>query len=379
MNMFLDNASTTKPYQETLDVFNEVNTKYFYNPSALYKSALDVNAKINTARQNILKYLGANENDKFVFTSGATEANNMVVNTVKRLKKGKFLFSIGEHPSVYNCALALQNEGYNVEFINLTKNGTIDFDDFRNKMTQDVVFVSIMHVSNETGAINPIKECVELAKRVNKNVIFHSDGVQAFGKIPVNVKSIGVDFYTISGHKIHAPKGIGGLYVKKDVLLKPLINGGGQEFNLRSGTENVGGICAFEKACELAVTNSGTNYKLIQKLRNSLLEKLSCYDVCVLISDEKCSPYIVSLSFPGTRAETILHMMDDKGIIIGSGSACSSKKRDNRVLKNCGYNDNIIEGSLRISFSKDNIYDDMDVVVSELIEVVENYKGIVRK
>lgn len=373
--MFLDNASTTKPLDESLKIFNEVNTKYFYNPSALYKSAVELSKGINHARENILNFLGGSSGDKFIFTSGATEANNMVINSVKRFKKGKFLFSIGEHPSIYNCAINLQNEGFNVEFVGLTRNGTIDIDDYYKKLTDDVVFISIMHVSNETGAINPIKECVEIAKRKNKNIIFHCDGVQAFGKIEVNVKSLGVDFYTISGHKIYAPKGIGGLFVKKDVYLKPFINGGGQEFNFRSGTENVGGIFAFEKACEFVSKNLSINLNKIETLRQKLFNLLENEASCVLISDKKCSPYIISLSFPGTRAETILHMLDDKGYIVGSGSACSSKKRDNRILRNCGYGDSIIEGSLRISLSKDNVNDNIDAFINELKNVVKTYKG----
>lgn len=377
--MFLDNASTTKVNIECMDILNEYNLNKFYNPGALYKDALNVNIRINQCRKNMLKYLGANSTDNFIFTSGATEGNNTIINTVKRFKKGKFLFSEGEHPSVYNCALALKTEGYDVEFIKLNKFGVVDLDDYATKINQDVVFISVMHVNNETGAINPIKTLVQMAKNINNKILFHSDGVQAFGKIPVNVSSLGVDYYTVSGHKIGAPKGIGGIYVKKDKYVKPLIIGGGQEFDLRSGTENVAGICALEKASQLSQINLQKHYEQICLLNQKIKNQLKCVNDCVVISNEFCSPYIISFSLPGLRAETILHMLDEEGIIVGSGSACSSKKKNNRVLSACGFSSEIIEGSLRISFSKHNLTDDFTDFKDKLIKVINLYKGNVKK
>ncbi len=375
--MFLDNASTTRMNEECLNILKEYNLNCFYNPSAMYKSAFDVSVKINQARESILQLIGAKSCDNFIFTSGATEANNMVINSAKRNKKGRFLFSIGEHPSVYNCALNLQNEGYDVQFVGLNKAGTVDIDDFKRKLTENVCFVSVMHVNNETGAINPIKELVALAKQKNKNLLFHSDGVQALGKIPVNVADLGVDFYTISGHKLHAPKGVGGIYVRKGVYIRPLLLGGGQEKTLRSGTENVAGIVALECAINLAVKNVNDSYNKISAINNAIRMAFFDFDGCEIISADGASPYILSLSFKNTRAETILHMLDEQGYIIGTGSACSSKKKDNRILKAMGYNTNTIEGALRISFSTENANDDIQSFISALKNTVNNYKGSV--
>ncbi len=377
--MFLDNASTTKTNQNCFDIIKHYNEVEYFNPSAMYNSALNISTKIENARTNILTSLGGNGADKFIFTSGATEANNMVINSVKRNKKGRFLFSIGEHPSVYNCAQNLFNEGYDVQFVALNKQGTVDIEDFKAKLNENVCFVSVMHVNNETGAINPIKELVGLTKRANPKALFHSDGVQAVGKIPVNVADLGVDFYTVSGHKLHAPKGIGGIYVKKDVNVKTLLLGGGQEKGFRSGTENVTGILSFEQAVKDAVNNQGSNYKQIKALNLLLRSKLDCYEQAIIISDENCSPYILSVSFADTRAETLLHMLDEKGYMIGTGSACSSKKKDNRILSAMGYSAKHIEGNVRISFSKNNIGEDIVKFADVLLQTVENYKGSVSK
>lgn len=373
--VFLDNASTTKMHKQYGDLLLKYNEDLYYNPGGLYKCGTDIAYLISSCRKDIISSIGGKINDNFIFTSGATESNNIAINFAKRYKKGKILISIGEHPSIYNTAVELKNLGYDVDFVNLTREGFVDEVDFKNKMTKDVCFVSIMHASNETGAINPIQKLVKYAKNINKNVIFHCDGVQAFGKVAVNVASLGVDMYTISGHKIHGCKGVGGLYAKGGIHLRPIVFGGGQENGLRSGTENVAGIVVLTKAIVDACKSLNSNYEYITMLKNTLLDELSKIEYKpVVVSNENCSPYIVSLLCKNLRGETLLHKLDDEGFMVGNGSACSSKKRGNRILSAMGFSDAEIEGSLRISFSTYNTKQEIIDFVKAFDKIVKEYK-----
>ncbi len=364
--IFLDNASTTKIYNEALEEYVNFSRENYFNASSLYKNGVQVSVKVNNARKTIIKLLGGSVFDNLIFTSGATEANNFAINGCVRKNMGKLLFSIGEHPSVYNVALNLLNMGYDVEFVNLTKDGTVDEKDFINKLT-GASFVSIMHINNETGAINNIKKLVQIAKAKNPKIIFHCDGVQAFGKIKVNVSALGVDLYTISAHKIHGPKGVGALYVKKGINLKPILFGGGQEFNLRSGTENTCGIISFCKACELANKNVESNLEYVSTLKEEFVKNITNNFNVVINSSLESLPYIISFAVPKVKAETILHMAENEGVLISNGSACSSKHTDNRILKAMGVENNIIESSVRVSFS-------FDTKLEEVIKACEIIK-----
>lgn len=373
--VFLDNASTTKMHKQFGELLLKYNEELYYNAGGIYKAGTDIATIISTSRKSIISSIGGKINDNFIFTSGATESNNMAINFAKRFKKGKILVSIGEHPSIYNTAIELKNLGYYVEFVNLTKEGFVDEVDFKNKMSKDVCFISIMHASNETGAVNPIQKLVKYAKNINKNVIFHCDGVQALGKVPVNVTSLGVDMYTISGHKIHGCKGVGGLYVKGGVNLRPIVFGGGQEGGLRSGTENVAGIVVLSSAVKYACDNVKNNYEYITILKNTLLEELAKIEYKpIIVSNENCSPYIVSLLCKNLRGETLLHKLDDEGFMVGNGSACSSKKKGNRILSAMGFSDAEIEGSLRISFSSYNTKQEVIDFVKAFDKVIKEYK-----
>ena len=290
-------------------------------------------------------------------------------------KNSRALVSMGEHPSVFKTAQELKNSGFDVEFLKLTKDGVVDINYFKKVMTKYVGFVSIMHVNNETGAINDIQQLVNIAKYINPKVVFHSDGVQAFGKISVNVSSLGVDFYTISGHKFHAPKGIGALYIKDSKFIKPLLTGGGQEQEFRSGTENVSGIMALDKASELAIKDLQQNYEKITEFNDYVRKNIKN---AYIISSEQSSPYVLMLGFSGCRAETILHMMEQEGYLIGNGSACSSKKKENRNLSEMGYGKDIIEGSVRISFSRFNTIEEIKNFTNVLNKKVKEYIEKVR-
>ncbi len=373
--IFLDNASTTQISKEALDVYNFYSIDKYFNPSALYMKGANIHQEILKAKSIILDCLGASKFDNIIFTSGATESNNMTLRAF--IKKGKkALIGVSEHPSVYNVAKAMLDDGYDIDYVNITEAGTIDIDDFKAKMTPDVNFVSIMHVNNETGAINPIKDLIGIAKHVNKNVIFHSDGVQACGKIFVDLDDLGVDLYTLSSHKIFGPKGIGALYVRKGVNIRPFMFGGGQENMLRSGTENTPAIFAFTKAVQLACENFAEHYSKAKQLSEYLKDKLRSLQFDIKInSNEDCSPYIVSFSVANLRAETILRMLEEDEILIGNGSACSSHKKGNRILSNMHVEDKYIEGSLRVSFNYDTTKEDLDFFVAKLKDVISEYKN----
>lgn len=375
--IFLDNASTTKIYDEALKEYNEQSVNNFYNASALYKSGSDVLKQINKARANLIKLLGGSIIDNLIFTSGATEANNMAVNGSIRKNCGKLVFSYAEHPAIFNVAKNLQNQGYNVEFVDLTKDGVVDEEDFKQKI-KGASFISVMHVCNETGAVNDIKRLVRIAKTENKDVIFHSDGVQAFGKIAVNVKDLGVDLYTISAHKIHGPKGVGALYVKKGINLKPSVFGGGQEFGLRSGTENTCGILAFNVAAQKIVENQKINFSCVTKLKEEFLRELTNNFDVIINSTNSCSPYIISFAVLKVKAETILHMAEEQGVLISNGSACSSKHTDNRILSAMGIDANTIASSVRVSFSEFNTTNEVVTAAKVIKETCTRYIKILK-
>lgn len=369
--IFLDNASTTKMHPEVIAEMNEINSNNYYNPSSLYKQGVSLSTLIDNKRKELISMLGGASSDSLVFTSGATEANNFALRGALK-KNGKLLVSKAEHPSVYNLAKQLQLEGYNVDFVNLAQNGLVDEQDLFNKL-EGATVVSLIHVCNETGAINDIKTLVKKIKSYNKNIIVHSDGVQAFGKVASNVTSLGVDLYTISAHKIHGPKGVGALFVKNGVKLKPFIYGGEQENNLRAGTQNVSGICGLTEAAKVTLSHLEESYHNAVALKTHLVGRLSEFSRVVLTTQESYSPYIITLSVPKLKSEILLHLLEEKGILIGNGSACSSKHSDNRILSSMGLSNELVNSSVRISLSFHNTIAEMNEFVDALKTVVNEY------
>lgn len=378
--VFFDNASTTKPDEKALAIFEKANIDAFYNAGALYRVGVENKKKLEQVKKSTLTMLGASLHDNFVFTSGATEANNIIIKGLVKNKNSKLIFSAAEHPSVYNCAKDLESQGYNVVFVPLTKEGIVDEDIFTKEVDANTAFISIIHVNNETGAINDIKKLVKIAKTKNPKVIFHSDGVQAFGKIEVNMRKLNVDAYTISAHKAYGLKGLGGFYIKNNINLKPLILGGGQQDNFRSGTENFAAICSFDYTVNDAVSNQEKRYEKTLEVSNYFKQKIKqVLPDSVVISGEECSPYVISVSFPPVKSEILVYLLDEKGFLVGNGSACSSRHKGNRILNNMGYPANIIESSIRISISKSTTKKEVDGLVAALKDSVESYITKIKK
>lgn len=355
--IFLDNASTTRLCSEAKSEI-EKSHDLFYNPSAVYGKSLEIRKMLDEAKQNICRALGVSYNNNLIITGSATEANNLAIFGSIKKTDSQLVFGAGEHPSVYNCALELKARGFNVVFAPLAKTGEVDLEILSKILEKPTAFVSIMTVSNETGAINNIQKISKLIRRTNPNAIFHSDGVQAFGKIPTNVLNMDVDLFSISAHKIGGPKGIGALYVKNIKKLKPIIFGGGQEFGLRSGTENTMftlAFCAIAKCLKIK-----ENFEKTNEIRNYVRNFFEGKDGVEINSPKDASPYVLSLSFCGVRGETLVHVLEGENIILGTGSACSSKKGAlNRTLEEMDKTKEENEGAVRISFSKETTLDEV--------------------
>ncbi len=366
---YFDNCATTRVDDEVLQIIMRYASEAYFNPSARSTYSLNIANDIAFARASIAKCLGATEKE-LLFVSGGTEADNLAILGSLRSKKGNIVVSTIEHSAVYNTVTDLANRGYEIRFANVLSDGHIDVDDFVNKVDNQTLLACFMHVSNETGAINDVRAINSKIKAVNPNVVTFSDGVQAVGKIPVNLKYLGVDLYSFAGHKIHCSKGTGCLYVKSGVKLNPVLLGGGQERGLRSGTEFVGGIVGLSRALQLAVSNVNNNtvnfnnYKQI--IRDGLSNITNWRENC----SENVSPAIMSLAFADIKGEVVLHMLEKYDIIVGTGSACSSKNKQSRMAKAIGLDSNYSEGVLRISFSKYNTRTEVELLAEKLAQCV---------
>lgn len=374
--IFLDNASTTRLCDEAKSEIGKSHD-LFYNPSAVYGKSLEIRKKFDEAKQNICRALGVSYNNNLIITGSATEANNLAIFGSIKKTDSQLVFGAGEHPSVYNCALELKARGFNVVFAPLAKTGEVDLETLSKILEKPTAFVSIMTVSNETGAINNIQKISKLVRKTNPNAIFHSDGVQAFGKIQTNVLNMDVDLFSISAHKIGGPKGIGALYVKNIKKLKPIIFGGGQEFGLRSGTENT--MYAFSFGAIAKNLKVKENFEKTNEIRNYVRNFFENKDGIEINSPKDASPYVLSLSFCGVRGETLVHVLESDDVIIGTGSACSSKKGAlNRTLEEIGKTKEENEGAVRISFSKETTLDEVkqacNIIYDSYLKLKEKLK-----
>lgn len=377
--IYLDNAATTKMYDEALRVLTEANEKRWFNASALYKEASEESKTIRRARETLLGALKAGDGELY-FLSGGTEADNTALFCTRKAKGSRVIVSEGEHDAVINPAKVLKEQGYDVVFAPIKSDGGVDEEKFAALLTPDVSLVSVMHVSNETGAVNDIAKLSAMTKRAAPKAIFHSDGVQAFGKIKVNLRSLGADLYTVSGHKIHGPKGIGALYVAKGAPVKPLVFGGGQEKGFRSGTENGPAIEAFAAAAERTMRNfeedCSKKRRYLEYLREGLENGVP--DVKIITDTERSAPHILTVAFGGVRGEVLLHALEERGILVGVGSACSSH-RESRFKSLLGLDEAHRDGIVRFSVSAFNDFSEVATVVRETADAVARLKEYARK
>lgn len=373
--IYLDNAATTKTDEEVAKIALTMMCENYANPSSAHSFGFEAENLVKKAREKVISALGYRSVEgTLIFTSGGTEADNLAIRgTVKTLsRKGKHIvISDSEHPAVENTVAEFEKEGYTVSRIP-TKNGMLDMDFAREALKPDTILVSYMAINNETGAIYDVAGLRKLAKALCPGAYFHTDAVQAFTKVK-NLKCIDADMISVSGHKIHAPKGIGALWIKKGIRISGNITGGGQEGGLRSGTEAVPAICAFGEACERAMASFDENEKHIESLNLYLREKLTGReDIIINTETHSHTPHILSISVPGIRSEIMLRFLADRGIFVSAGSACSSKSKDNRILSAYGLKRDIADSTLRISFSKYNTTEELDKFVLNLNEGISS-------
>lgn len=370
--IYLDNAGTTKMFEECLEIHKKYSCEEFFNPSALSMESLKVSKLIASAEQYFLKRLDAKEGN-VLFTGCATESNNLAIKGSLRNGDWEYVFSAGEHPSVYNVAKKLEMDGHKVHIVPLNEKGQVDLAKLESVLSNKTRFISVMHVSNETGAINDLEKISKLKDKICPRAILHVDGVQGFMKIPFSMRKTSIDLYSFSAHKIHGPKGVAGLYVKNKNTLKELCQGGGQQYGLRSGTENVSGIMQFQKAVEM--TDVAKNFENVSNLKSTFNHILS-QENGIRVLNFGGSPYIESLIFEGVKGETMLHALDENGVIVGLGSACSSKKAGNRILDEIGVSKDDIISSVRISF---NAYQGETEIVKAAEIIIKTYEDIKKR
>lgn len=383
--IYLDNCATTRIREEVLESMIDSYREDIGNPSSLHRLGFNTEKKIEKSRDTIASYLKAQSKEIF-FTSGGTESNNIAIfSLVDKMKnRGKHIITTKiEHSSVLNCMKKLESEGYSISYLDVDSSGNIDYEELKGLISKDTILVSIIHVNNELGSIQDIKRIKGILKETESIAMLHVDGVQSFGKIPYSIKDIGADTLSISGHKIYGPKGIGVLYVKDGLSLSPHVHGGGQEQGFRSGTENVQGIIGIGKAVEIIQKNFNDDYSHVRKIREyfnkKILEQVEDIKINTKM-DQTTSPYIINISIRNTRGEVLLHYLEDEKIYISTSSACSSNGTEkSHVLKSIGLTDNEIEGTIRICFSYDTSFEEIDEAVFGIKKYTKEIREIMMR
>ncbi len=369
--IYLDNSATTKPCKEAVEAMTRALTEGWANPSALYDFGIDAARALRDARSKVAAAMGA-EPDRVFFTSGGTEADNWaVMGTVQRFgKRGKHIITTAvEHHAILNCMKQLQNQGFEITYLQPDERGNISVDALKEALRPDTFLVSVMMVNNETGAVMPIQQMAKLTHRVCPDAVFHTDAVQGFLKIPFSAKTLGADLISVSAHKVHGPKGAGALYISPKLRSFPaLLLGGGQESGYRSGTEGTPAIFGFAAACAAVGATYRQDSAREKELLNDLVEKLSAVDG-VRINGAHDAPHILSLSVPGVPTQNSLNVLQDSGICVSAGSACAKGHRSH-VMTAMKLPGEVIDGSFRVSICKDTTREELDMLVKVIQEKI---------
>jgi cysteine desulfurase len=383
--IYFDNAASTAVHPEVVKEMLPYFDVQYGNPSSIHQFGRKTKNAIEKARKQVAALIGA-EPDEITFTSGGTESNNTILYGISNLmshtlpqlqKRNHIITSSIEHEAILQPCKNLEEIGCKITYLPVDESGMVDLPDVANSLTEDTIIVSIMFANNEVGTIQPIKEISEVCKKYD--VLFHTDAVQAVGKVPINVKELGVDALSVSSHKINGPKGVGALFIKKGIKPNPIILGGGQENGMRSGTENVASIVGFGKACEIAKEKLNENISHFQTLHSSILSKIvkEISDVKLNGHTEKRIFNNIHLTFLGVNGEDLIIKLDEHGIAASTGSACSvHTQKASHVLKAMGFNHEQITGSLRISFGYMNTLDEVDQAVEVLKKVVAELRSV---
>lgn len=373
--IYLDNAATTRVDPEVLNSYNQITLKYFANPSSIHSLGQESSRLLDKSREQILNVLKLTHHD-VIFTSGATEANNLAIKgyCFANRSRGKHIItSSTEHPSVLNTVLEMQDFGFEVTVLPVNKEGQIEVNSLKAAIREDTILVSLMMVNNEVGAINPIKEVGEYLKKFPK-IAFHVDMVQAIGKLPLDFSNI--DMFSVAGHKIHGLLGSGLLIKEKKIILKAINQGGGQENNLRSGTNTLALSASLAKALRLAIEGEANNFKKVKVLSERLLGYLKDNkDKYLINSYNEDNPYIVNFSLLHHKASVVVEALSNRGIMVSSLSACHAKNEDYSKVVYAMYQDlNLAHNTIRISFDKDNTLEEVEALIKNLEEILKEIK-----
>lgn len=382
MEVYFDNSATTRVLEPVRDLMVKVMMEDYGNPSAKHKKGMEAEQYIREAAEIIAGTLKV-ASKEILFTSGGSESNNMALieTAIANKRAGNHIISTGiEHASVYNPLAFLEEQGFSVTYLAVDEKGHISLEELEAAIRPETILVSIMYVNNEIGAIEPVEAIAKVIKKKNPAILFHVDAIQAYGKLAIRPKRQGIDLLSASAHKFHGPKGVGFLYIDQRVKIKPLIYGGGQQRGLRSGTENVPGIAAMGEAAKIIYTDHGEKINALASLKDYMIERLSEIDGVTVNSlpGDQSAPQIVSASFAGARSEVLLHALEDKGVYVSSGSACSSNHPAvSGTLKGIGVKPELLDSTLRFSFGISNTKEEIDYCIDmlkELLPVLRRYQ-----
>ena len=376
MEVYLDNSATTKCYEEVKEIVGKVMCEDYGNPSSMHKKGVDAEKYVKESKETLAKLLKVQEKEIY-YTSGGTESDNLALIGCARANRraGKHLITSSiEHPAILNTMQYLEKEeGYRVTYLPVDNDGRIRLNALKEALCEETILVSIMYVNNEVGSVQPIEEAAQIIKNYNKNILFHVDAVQGFGKYRIFPKRVGIDLLSISGHKIHGPKGTGVLYVNEKVKIKPIVFGGEQQKNVRSGTENVPGIAGIGLAAKLIYDRLEEKVAVMRELKAHFIEGVSKIENITIHgrTDESSAPHIISVGFAGIRSEVLLHTLEDKGIFVSAGSACASNHPAiSGVLKGIGAGAEYLDATLRFSLSEFTTKEEMDYTLETLYNCV---------
>ena len=375
---YFDNAATTKVKKEVMDKMFPYFIESYGNPSSLYTLGRRAKMGIEEARKQVADLINCDKNEIY-FTSGGTESDNTALKGIMYLNKNKGKHVITtkiEHHAILNSCKTLEENGFKVTYLNVDKDGIIQLEELVNAITEDTVLISVMFANNEIGSVQPIQKIGEIAKE--KGIIFHTDAVQACGNVKIDVKEMNIDMLSLSGHKIGAPKGIGALYVNKNIEFKNLIDGGHQERDKRAGTENVPGMIGLGEACKIAKNNMEKHINQLKVLRNIFVSEIQKQipDIKINGSMEHRLPGNTNISFKGVNGNALLMKLDEKGICASAGSACSSgSSMPSHVLTAIGLTSEYAEGTLRVTFGDENTKEDVEYLVTSLADVIKEIRA----
>lgn len=356
MEVYLDNSATTRCFDDVAALMTQIMCRDYGNPSSMHLKGVQAENYIRHAKETIAKTLKVNEKE-ILFTSGGTESDNIALigSALANHRAGRHLITTAiEHPAIIQTMQHLEEQGFKVTYLPVDRNGRIRLEDLRKAMTKETILVSIMHTNNEIGALQPIAEAGELIKEINPRTLFHVDAVQGFGKFRIHPKKMNIDLLSISGHKIHGPKGTGILYINEKAKVKPILFGGGQQNGMRSGTENVAGAAGIAKAIELVYSNLDEDVDRLYDLKQHFIDGVTRIEDIQIngLTGRESAPHVVSVSIRGIRSEVMLHALEDKGIYVSAGSACSSHKpQPSATLRAIGTEKALLDSTIRFSFS----------------------------